>query len=382
MKNKKVAILTQPLGHNYGGIVQNFALQQVLKRLGYDPETIHIRLKANYILAAQKKSKYPHFYYFLLNETKHRFEGKRIILPTKYYFRYIHKHTFAFIKSNLKISKIFTDTDQLKLYFNTKKYGNVVVGSDQVWRPSYSPNIYNYYLDFILDQPNINKISYAASFGTNEWEYTEEQTQNCKKLVKEFHKVSVRESGGQQLCLDKLEIQSEIVLDPTLLLTAKDYKKFFNSKSKEKGLYYYILDEALEKEKILKEAEKILNLKSFSYQIKKHYSKVKDADPSEYQIPKVENWLKGFHDASFVVTDSFHGMVFSIIFKKPFIVLINKDRGADRFLSLLKMLNLEERILNGNLEELIKKPINYNEVHTKLEELKKTSMNFLIDNLK
>src|SRR5690606_11093565 len=75
-----------------------------------------------------------------------------------------------------------------------------VVGSDQCWRPRYSPNIYNFFLDFIKDQPDITRISYAASFGTSEWEFDSVQPRRCQELVQHFDGVSVREVSGVGLC--------------------------------------------------------------------------------------------------------------------------------------------------------------------------------------
>src|SRR5690606_24010101 len=126
------------------------------------------------------------------------------------------------------------------------KYDLVVVGSDQVWRPKYSPNIYNFFVDFI--GRGGKSISYAASFGVDEWEFNEKQTFRCKELIRKFDAVSVREQSAITLCKEKFDSDAELVVDPTLLILAKDYetlviKQGLQGKGK---VLKYVLDEDAE----------------------------------------------------------------------------------------------------------------------------------------
>ena len=109
------------------------------------------------------------------------------------------------------------------------KYDYVVIGSDQTWRPSISADIYNFFLDFLQDENQIKKIAYATSFGTDQWEFSEEQEKRCKQLVKQFDAVSVREESGISLCQQFLDVDAEHVLDPTLLLKQEDYLKIVHA---------------------------------------------------------------------------------------------------------------------------------------------------------
>src|SRR5690606_30541311 len=137
------------------------------------------------------------------------------------------------------------------------KFSAVVVGSDQVWRPRYSPNIYNFFLDFLKNNSTIKKVAYAASFGTEDWEYTEEQTREARELIKHFNAVSVRESSGVLLCDKYLNRKDAVhVLDPTLLLKAEDYNQLINKTKKEIGLFTYVLDETKEKLDFIKQCSK------------------------------------------------------------------------------------------------------------------------------
>lgn len=385
-KGNKIAILTQPLGQNYGGIIQNYALQKVLKNIGHESITLDIRQDCDYFgnyyshISSFKKR-----YYLLLNETKHRLEGRRRVIPSGYYFDYIHKNTINFIKQHISISPTLYSTQSVKKYFNSNNFNNVVVGSDQVWRPIYSPNIYNFFLDFTENKDTIKRISYAASFGTSNWEFSNEETLKCKELINQFDHISVREIGGIDLCDRYLESSATCVLDPTLLLNSNDYIELFDDmKIKRKGIFSYILDKADFKNDIISQLEQFLGCKSFYNQPKKYFYEDKKSSPEDYQIPKLENWIKAFYEAEFIVTDSFHGTVFSIIFNKPFLVLINESRGADRFNSLLGQIGLEDRIydVNKDLSYYIKNSIDYKVVDEKLCLLKEYSFKFLKDSLK
>ena len=107
-------------------------------------------------------------------------------------------------------------------------------------------------------------------------------------------------------------------------------------------------------------------------------------DLLDYRYPSIEEWLSSFNDADFIVTDSFHGTVLSIIFEKPFITIINKERGASRFESFLSLLGLSHRMID-NLsdfdESLLVNDIDYNSIKHKIEDLREVSIGFLKTNL-
>lgn len=368
----KIAIMTQPLGKNYGGIMQAWALQQVLKRMGHEVVTIDrqpdqpglaykaARLAYRAGMKAIGKRKAP------INLEKH--------LPT------ILQHTQRFIDQHLTMSEPLYSTQQLRAHFDRENYDAVIVGSDQTWRPQYSPNIYNFFLDF-LEVKDILRIAYASSFGVDEWEYTEEQTKRCAELAKKFDAVSVREASGIILCRNYLGIEAIHSLDPTILLTKEAHEELIESKEigENSGIYTYILDKNTSKQKIINAASTKLNEPVFCAQAKQSIELGKKGDASDYIMPSVADWIAGFANAKFVITDSFHGMVFSIIFRKPFLVLNNTDRGSARFTSLLGLLNLTDRIItagsNENLENKLKQPVDYNEINKILCTLRENSIN-------
>lgn len=352
-----IGIITQPLGYNYGGILQNYALQKALKKLGFDSITIDntyrysiLRYRISYLLS------------LFLNLI-----GKRRNLPHKpYKGRNIPIITGKFIFHNINLGHSCDGFSTNTI----KKYGidTLIVGSDQVWRPAYNKSINNMFLDFAPSK--CKKISYAASFGTNQWEYSEEETLKCKDLLKSFVAVSVREKSGIELAKQYLNYTNvHFVLDPTLLLEKSDYISLCRKFPIKKSFYLcaYILDLSEEKKHII---NSIANKKG----LKVHFFSA-----HEKLTLSVEEWLCNFRDASFVVTDSFHGTVFSIIFEKDFIVFPNNERGKDRFVSLLSELGLLDRIYNNinNYEDTIQ----WEKVNKRLLSMKQHSLCYLKNNL-
>ena len=369
----KIAILTQPLHTNYGGNLQNFALQKVLTDMGHEPVTID----RHHTVKLRTKLKLGYFKNLLM----HFLKGTPKPLWKSYFSSkkeqaYLRQDITAFIDAYItKTPRLYSDK-AVQAIFKENNFEAVIVGSDQCWRPMYSPNIYTYYLDFLKDNKEIKKLAYAASFGTDQWEYTEEQTARCKKLIQQFDLVTVREKAAVNLVTEKLNKDAEFVLDPTLLLSKEDYIELFVGKNlpDNKGIYTYILDDSDWKTQVVETAKETLGLPQFSNQHNKH-------TVNSEKIPSIESWIKGFADADFVVTDSFHGTVFSIIFNKPFISLVNVSRGASRFESILGEFDLMQRLASDfdqqYIEALIEEAIAYDGVNQKLDALRSHSKEVL-----
>lgn len=353
----KIAILTQPLGLNYGGIMQAWALQQVLKKMGHEPVTINRQSETRSLAYRGLRT-----VYHALSNAMGKSNGANIpdrILST------VTIHTRDFIRANIAMSPVIDTTNKLREHFVNEKYEAVIVGSDQTWRPAYSPNIYNFFLDFLPDL-SIKKIAYASSFGVDHWEFSPEQTKKCRTLARDFDLITVREASGVNLCKKYLGVDSKNALDPTLLLAAEEYRKLIdryeNGAQISAGLYTYMLDKSPEKNSIVELISKSLDLPIFTHQAEASLKDWRGEPIERYIMPPLTSWLSGFDRANLIVTDSFHGMVFSIIFRKPFLVISNHKRGATRFHSLLKQLQLNDRIIS--IEDPIPQSIN-NSIDTK-----------------
>lgn len=364
--------MTQPLGLNYGGIIQNYALQKILLDKGHQTITIKRGGEVPNSKIKYLYGKYRPFYnkYILQQDTRTFIDSK-----------IISKNNRRFLKEHINLSPKLKSTSILSEYFKNNNFDAVVVGSDQVWRPKYSPNIFNFFLDFLKNDGSLKKVAYAASFGTEKWEYSSIQAEECSKLIQQFNAVSVREDSGVKLCSEYLNRKDAVhVLDPTILLDAEDYSKIIDKPKRDLGMFTYVLDETEEKLIFIDKCAINLRLKINRNQAKYSVNNFTNKDINDYIIPPIEGWLQGFRDAKFVITDSFHGTVFSILNQKPFLVLVNKSRGASRFESLLKKLGLENCLIYDvhNFEDSqLKQEIDYKDVFSKLKVLKIESMNFL-----
>ncbi|RJF58399.1 polysaccharide pyruvyl transferase family protein [Serratia inhibens] len=372
----KIAILTIPLNHNYGGNLQNYALQVTLKNMGHTPVTVNYKKGVRRSFARRYLSRIKRSLLTNKMQPPYKITEEEGIL--------IEKNHANFIKEYIIISDGFYSEGELKEFFYKEKFDAVIVGSDQVWRPKYTPKIDPFFFSFLKGDDEIIKIAYGASFGTDVWEYTPEEMSICGNLIKDFDFVSVRESLGVEMCQKHFNISAEHVLDPTLLLNKKDYIDVLKRKDlpDNKGkIFNYILDSSGDKKELMLRVSEVLGKETFStYPYKTIKDSFKINDIENYQYPPVEAWIKSFYDADFVVTDSFHGTVFSIIFNKPFIAISNKARGAARFTSLLKMFGLENRLVSDFADvnaEIINTSIDFDRVNAILESSKETSINLI-----
>ena len=264
----KIGIITQPLHQNYGGLLQNFALQKVLQKLGHDTHTI-------------KRNNTRRWYKTLIIDTLillRRLIKNNYSLPLHRERAKITKNCTEFVKNNITTTKKYYNRQEFLDIIEKHHFDAFVVGSDQVWRPCYSTNIYDDFLTFCQNKKNIKRLAYAASFGVTDWEFNEEQTKECSRLAKLFDAISVREDSGVELCNKNLGVEATFVLDPTLLLEKDDYIKLVeqNNEEKSKGeLFCYILDTNPLIEKSIKNIEQKTSFKSFQVKAKYNINSIK-----------------------------------------------------------------------------------------------------------
>lgn len=364
----KIGIITLPIRTNYGGILQAYALQRVLKNMGHEAVTIKKDRNIPLWIKPAVYTKRFLMKYVLRRKNAinvfHEQYQKRI-LPI------ITQNTQTFIDK-------YIEREDFDITKNCKKeFGAFIVGSDQIWRPKYIGDIANAYLKF-AENWNVRRISYAASFGTDEWEYSVNQTRICKDLVSKFDAISVRENAGIDLCKKHFNVDAIEVLDPTMLLDVSHYLSLFENDSIEKntkGLFVYVLDKNEDTNKIECQIRATLQYDAFYTSTDNSSAKLEDRIAT-----KVENWLQSFYEAKFILTDSFHACVFSILFNKPFVVYGNAGRGLSRFDSLLHKFDLLDRRVgcdDKNLAQILDTPINWDNVNEILKRERQKSFNFL-----
>lgn len=361
----RIGILTLPLHVNYGGILQAYALQTTLERMGHQVEIINVpfTLPSISIVTMVKRfikkllGKYPGYI---------NYEGK-----FNQWLPIAAQNLQSFKDKYLHMSQQYDDYSDIL----PNDYDCIVVGSDQIWRPRMLlSDISNAYLSF-AEGWNIKRIAYSASFGTQNWEYTSLQTENCKKFLKMFDAVSVREDSGVANCLKYFGVKAVHTLDPTLLLTKDDYNELIKNVSPtcNHQVFAYILDLNSEKQQIVEEFSNKNN-----YEIRTVNPELDNikCDTNKRIVPSVEEWLTAFRDSDFIITDSFHACVFSILYQKPFAVIVNNERGSSRFWSLLSMFGLTDRMVNSlnDIDSLQK--IDYIQVYGKLALCKEQSFSY------
>lgn len=337
----KIGIITLPLHGNYGGILQAYALMTVLEDMGHHAEIIDRKDKL--VLPSGWKMPLVYVKRALMNllssgKGPEVFRERRVIreMPV------VNANLLKFMSSRMSCRMLGSYGEIAE-----GDYEALVVGSDQVWRPKYFGKIEDAFLDFARDW-DIRRVAYAASFGTDELEYTYQQLEVCSQLLSRFDAVSVRESGAVSLCDEWFDREDVLhVLDPVMLLPPEEYVSIAQTSESRPAAgkaLIYVLDPAKEKDAVTERARKW-------FRGEVHDASVFPRDPSvplhKRIIPPMEEWLSCFVDSEFVVTDSFHGCVLSILLHKPFIVLGNPHRGMGRILSILETFGLEDRLVHG-----------------------------------
>lgn len=335
----RISILTHPLGANYGGILQAFALSKYLHNQGHEVFVLNRNADMPFlkrvIKAVMVKLRHP------------RYNNPR------------YNHLVRFVKQHIHYSKPLYTTAQMTDFVQRNKIQVCIVGSDQVWRADFAMNYgYDYFLGFV--PKGAKKLAYAASFGISEWNYNLEQTRKIICLLHDFVAISVREENGVKLCLEHTGIEAEHVLDPTMLLRAEDYDSITNPRIEpDDYVFVYWLGTADEKQKAIDTAvidgKKIIDISL----------------RGRGTLMPIEDWLSYIKYAEYVITDSFHGCVFSILFQKQFTIFSNNSGGNGRLKSLFNMLHI-----NPN-----EKTINYSLVGVRLNELRNKSCSFLLQSL-
>ena len=376
----KIGILTLPLHTNYGGILQAYALQTILQRMGHDVvvyQTDYYGYRPlpfkQYLLLVIKRIIYKLFVDFKTPVFLERKKKKEMLARKHNIDGFIHQYICSCHVKNLATMP-HSGVDA------------IIVGSDQIWRPEYVKKMWNTsvsdaFLKFSSTW-HIKRIAYAASFGVDYWEYDQNETEECRQMAQRFDAVSVREQSGISLCSVYLGVKAVQTLDPTLLLEVDDYLSIVGRKRTEKpnGLFAYILDSTSDKMELIDRIAEERKLRKRSVIINGNDQK---AQVREKHIPSIEEWLVDMASAEFVMTDSFHGCIFSIIFNKPFVAVGNVERGMSRFQSLFKSLGLESHLLVSvnDYSSSCSYQIS-DETKKKYQLLKQFSMNYLVNSLK
>jgi hypothetical protein len=367
----KIGIITYHFVQNYGGFMQAWALQEFLKKQGFKAEIIDYRpnhLEAGGDLFWPKSTQELKVILFKIAIKLRNFMASfsKLHKEKKRKFEACHSEDFQLTS---KIFRSIRDLDQI-----SETYDIYICGSDQIWNSSIQHGIDEaYFLSFV--SANKRRISYAASFGKSYIQ--EEYKYRIKELLDKFSSISVRESSGTNIVQDIANKDAQCVLDPTLLLDG-DYPKAVLPNINSDFLFSYTLRSEELAQKVSNYVSKHLQLSIRSI----------NAIEKNGECLSPWEWLGHFKSAKFIITNSYHGTLFSIIFKKPFIFVSlqgNKAAFNERSISVLRLLGLENRILENSNTDCINKilstKVDFNKLNFELAGLRENSKNFLLDGI-
>ena len=368
----KLALMTFHTAANYGASLQAYAFEKFLTDKGYDCEYI------NYVNASRA-----HEYSMTWHIWDSMKQGKvknAVAYMLGSPFMTLRKLRFnKFYEKNLRKTKEVYRTSEESAVLNGL-YDYFVVGSDQVWNPLCNGDDAAFLLDFVEDGQK--RVSYSSSFGMSEIDDAHKEV--YKVNFDQFKALAVREAIGQKLIKNLTGRDSELVLDPVLLLTKEQWMEVMPKKECKERFIFSYTNRDNQTAEFFKTGYKLDG--------RKHYVLSRYTRPLDFINPQTrvkycmspEEFLYVINNAELVVSASFHCLALSIILNRSFVAFVTGDEGKDeRILSMLRALGLESRVFHEGMSvEEINAPIDYDVVNGRIEAMKKTSIEYLLNTLK
>lgn len=318
----KIGILSLSLGRNYGGILQLYALSKYLESLGH--QVVVLNRQPNDGGTIKK----------IIRKVLSMMGIKRYRQPLR-----IEINIDPFIQREFTFSVPAHSSRQFAQLCKKEGLDAIFYGSDQIWRREFEQHCG---LDFFgASTPKyVRQVAYAPSFGLDVWEYSPKETMRIKLLLSRFKALSCRESSGAQLINDKLNLVATVVCDPTILLTVDDYNEQASEHSCPKGYcFVYWLGDEQSMNKTIDRYSRIQGLDVVTINLR-----------TTTPLPTIEDWLSLIKNASYVITDSYHGTVFSLLFHKQFYVYCNNSGGFSRIETLFNVVGVQGKLNNPDQE--------------------------------
>ena len=365
---KKVGIVTLHGYHNYGNKLQNYALQEVLNDLGFIADTLILSTQRTPLSAIYDKTKkaFRHLpsesIAMVTRKLKSRTisrEHKELVDSRTNVFKQFSKH---------HLSEKFVKLDKGNIATINKDYDYFVTGSDQVWNPVYISNMEKYFLTFA---DKSKRIAYAPSFSCPKLPKSHEK--KYRKWLKEMSRISVRETEGAEIIRELTGINAPVLVDPTLLLSKKQWLSIANKASNrpEQGyiLTYFLGETSSDTEQYIQNLAQEKNMKII---------RLGDIHDKESYITGPREFIDYINNATVLLTDSFHGVVFSILLETPFLVYERKTNIPtmySRIETLLDKFHLRHREAKNLSEDIF--TVNYSHVYEILEVERNRSFKYL-----
>lgn len=341
----KVALLTYWGADNYGATLQAYATIKALQEIGHEVQLINL----------------------LIDEPKRSWLKNLLLYPKHLKFNSFRKQYFTSVTNPyISLKELQNNPPQADYY---------MIGSDQTWNPDIAKDKTPvFFLDF--GHKNVKKITYAASFGKDKWEKSKWISDNkVQQLLSQFEAIAVRENTGVQI-LKRFGVNSIQVLDPVLLF--ENYPELIGKPQNNSEIILYKLintNEFYEKAKLIGQH---WGLKVRSIGSIRKVKGIKCAYPES-----IPGWINRIASGKYVITDSFHGTVISLLYERQFVVCVGNPKLVTRIKSLLSLVGLEERIIDvetpvEQIMQMMKKPIDYDKVNEILASERHKSKEYLI----
>ena len=358
MKKKTVGILTFPNSPSFGASLQMLGMFQALKGLGVTPEVI------NYINPYMKSQKHI--------SSSHSSLLRKLLLainsmPMKKKFRRFEQQLALYPHTPIN--------DAGKLKTLADRYDYMVCGSDQVWNPLITGNDQSYFFDFCED--NSKKIAYAPSFGVDI--LPEENRAAVAKELKKFEALSVRETRGKEIIEELTGLTCPVVIDPSMLLDKDAWLRLAKRPENlpPKYIVYFIFNH---NENVKAFANQLSNEKGLPVITLGGGLLTRLKDPRNIGVIGPDEWLYAIANAEYVITDSFHGAAFSIIFERSLIVSMASATNS-RLITLMQTFHMEDRVL-GDITFNPNGQTNYATVNKIMQQKRNDGLEYLRKSLK
>lgn len=365
---RKIGIVTLHGYHNYGNKLQNYALKEVLTEQGFEVDTMVLYEERDYLytivrnikrLFQQSPSKSLLKVINKFKSQQYKQDNKKLLDSRTNIFKQFSKH---------HLSEKFVKLDKGNIATINKDYDYFVTGSDQVWNPVYISNMEKYFLTFA---DKSKRIAYAPSFSCPKLPKSHEK--KYRKWLKEMSRISVRETEGAEIIRELTGINAPVLVDPTLLLSKKQWLSIANKASNrpEQGyiLTYFLGETSSDTEQYIQNLAQEKNMKII---------RLGDIHDKESYITGPREFIDYINNATVLLTDSFHGVVFSILLETPFLVYERKTNIPtmySRIETLLDKFHLRHREAKNLSEDIF--TVNYSHVYEILEVERNRSFKYL-----
>lgn len=368
---KKVGIITFHNSYNCGSMMQAYALQNYLNKQGV----------ANEIVDFSNEGQRELYSVFSKNNSLKKFIKNIIIFFHKNKITKNNSKYEEFKNNNLKLSKTYSTSENL----NDNDYSIVVTGSDQVWNITIQDFDKAYFLNWVT---NSYKVAYAPSFGARNILDYASQPQEYADFLNSFDALSIRENNGKKWIKDLIGKDVEVLIDPTLLLDSIEYDNLLDDCCLPKSDYIFLYCPSFDIDicRFIKKVSDKYNLPVIAWSAKSYY--VKGIYRFGFKLPKYENpsvYLSLIKNAKLVFTTSFHGTIFSTIYRKNFFTIKNGGMygNDDRVLTLVRSLDIEDRLIPYEFDENFDymKKTDYSGYEKTLPNLQKKAYKFINENI-